>query len=146
MKNERGSALPLTSVLLLAGMIVLGGLFGLVETDYRTTLAHIQATKVHYISEAGIYRAIAKLEEDPVWREGFKSVWFGEGSFSVRVETEEKRSGASSTPTPGAVETEKPPVPRYVKIRSEGHIPPHARKTILAVYDTEQRKLARWTE
>lgn len=129
------------------GMMTAVGLFGLSAADYRTARADITAQQTRYIAEAGIFRALAKIEEEPMWQDGFQSVSFGEGVYDVTVitipqvnQTVESRQPTSDKNKQGTQ------VSRIVRIRSEGRIPPRARKSIEILYDTRQKKIVDWSE
>ncbi|WP_018132416.1 hypothetical protein [Effusibacillus pohliae] len=137
-KKERGGTLFLTCMLLLIGTILLAGLFGLAAAGYRSTLASLQSAQVRYISEAGIVRAIARLDAEPNWRNGWQAVPFGAGTFTVRIE-----DGGLADSRIGLTQQT---APRFVTIHSDAGIPPRAKHKIRVVYDLQQKKIVKWAE
>ncbi|MFC4769118.1 hypothetical protein [Effusibacillus consociatus] len=134
--NERGSSLLLTTVLLLIGMIVLAGLFALASSDYRSALAIVEVNKARYIAEAGITKAITKLNRNPKWREGFPFSSFGEGSYTVTIVNEQESHA----------ERAQAELPELVVIRSDAFVPPRAKRSLQVIYNVKEKKIISWSE
>ncbi len=56
------------------------------STELRVARQHRDETAAFYVAEAGLRRALAQLDLDPSWREGFSGVEFGTGHYTVVVE------------------------------------------------------------
>lgn len=145
----------ISAVILLVGTIMMGGALALTQVHYRMTLLEIESDKARYITEAGIYRTIAKLKtnaasetdaaSNPVssWKEGVNWIRFGEGNYRVRVVTEtrtdrastsgtrtnESRIGETSNSGPLTVETPSNKVSSAEKADNKGEVVKQAEQT-----------------
>lgn len=153
--NERGSALMMACMALWIGVSVLAGIVALTASEYRAAVAGVRSTQVKYIAEAGIYRAIAKLNEDPDWREGFRSIPFAGGTYTVSVEDEATKRGNDdvySVPKPVSrkpetgVDDSPEKKPGIVRLHAEGRILPQARAVVEAAYHVSEKTIVSWKE
>lgn len=145
MAEERGNSLLLTIMLLLIGLAVAGGALGLAEFDYRNAQYAILSAKSNYIAEAGIYRAIAKLKEEPKWLEGFQSIKFAEGTYTVRVVAQTFES-AQVDGTLNLNDASLESVPVIVQLSAQGNAAMRAKSVLRVLYDVKQQKILEWDE
>ena len=83
--NDRGSALLI--VLLLMGMLSIVSIMSVdrATTDVELSYNQLHADQALYIAEAGVHRAIAELNVDSSWRQGFVDEPFANGSYTVEL-------------------------------------------------------------
>lgn len=143
-RQERGSSLLFSALLLLIGSVMAGGMLALASADLRMAKYEIEANKVHYLAEAGIYRAISKLRAEEEWTDREETVRFGEGEYRIRIVTERENHSAGNI---GKTTVENGKVKsKIVRLQVEGRLPSGARKVIVARYDRDSRTLVDWQE
>ena len=86
LNNQRGGALIISLSLL--GMLTLICIMAVntAQTDTEIAYNKINTEKSFYIAEAGAKSALAELNIDPDWEEGYSDYTFSGGAFTVSIE------------------------------------------------------------
>ncbi len=84
-KNETGSALLITLLLMVMLTIVVLTAANVAQTDVELSFNQVHGEQSFYVAEAGVKRAFVSINSDSSWDAGFIDVPFGEGSYSVVV-------------------------------------------------------------
>jgi Tfp pilus assembly protein PilX len=155
-RREQGSSLLFSAMLLLIGSVMAGGMLALTSANFRMANYEIETSKVHYIAEAGIYRAIARLQADGERADGEETARFGEGEYRVQIlserenhpvanigKTTDRPTGEPSKFEPsmdGEVKT------KVIRLRAEGRLPSGARSVIVTWFDRDSQTFIDWQE
>jgi len=86
LSNQSGMAL-VTTLIFVFILVTFGvALLAMTSNDIKLSALQRDSTKAFYLAEAGIQRAIRKLDEVFSWRGGFNNEPLGDGNYNVVVE------------------------------------------------------------
>ncbi|MCA9779529.1 MAG: hypothetical protein KC800_22530, partial [Candidatus Eremiobacteraeota bacterium] len=93
--GRRGVALIYFLIVMSVVVLLITTIFVTTKRQLFTTTASINSVRAHYVAEAGLAAAIARLEEDPGWTDGFdqEPMPEGPGTYSLRFSSDPITAG-----------------------------------------------------